>query len=165
MLFFYSDCLHYSVCPAVNPPAVGIDNLSTHHSTEKLLMYPLLWLKDSWSVEPCIIYILFLQLLAIRPSLALSVMTTSICSYINAALEGPSVPIAQTWSPHLLNGTVSCFLSKERHQHLSAGLRGLFKGPRAQDASSLHKLCFLPIITLQAFARQFNMFCSTVDHR
>lgn len=98
--------------------------------------------------------VLFLQLLAVRPSLALSVTTTSICSCIKAALEGLTVPIGQTWSLCLPNGTLCCFLTEERQQHLSAGLRGSFKGPRAHRAPSLRERCFLPIIILQAFARQ-----------
>lgn len=42
--------------------------------------------------------------------------------------------LCKPWSPHSLNWTVSHFLSKERHQHLSAGLQGSFKWRWARDA-------------------------------
>ena len=61
----------------------------------KLQKHLLLLLKDSRSAEPqhhtlCII---ILKVLAICPSLVLSVMTTSICCHVHAALEGLSVPV------------------------------------------------------------------------
>lgn len=85
----------------------------------------------------------------------------SSCSILAPSAQ---LKLCKTWSPHSFNGAASRSLNKEKHQHLSAGLRGSFKGPRAQDALSLHRLCFLLIIILQAFGWQSNIFCSTVSH-
>ena len=77
--------------------------------------------------------------------------------HIYAALQC-STQIVLPWSPRSFNGTTSHFLNKERHQHLSAGLQGSFKGPRAQDALFLHRPRFLLIIIRQAL--HHNPTCS-----
>ena len=85
---------------------------------------------------------------ALHYQLRLLLAVISSCSTLAPSAQ---LKLCKTWSPHSFNGTASRSLNKEKHQHLSAGLRGSFKGPRAQDALSLHRLCFLLIIILQAF--------------
>lgn len=78
----------------------------------------------------------------------------------NSGLALIAVPLTLWKSRVLIHSmhTASCFSNKKRHQHLSAGLPGSFKGPGAQDALFLHRLCLLLIIILQALHN--NPTCS-----